>query len=100
FIYLLIVGTYTPVALVYLHGGGLSALFAAMWIVAAIGFLSKTWWRHRIEGISLTAYVVLGWMPILGIRTAWQIMPPAPFWFFIAGGLCYTAGLYFLLKDE
>src|SRR5690349_1892514 len=62
FIYLLIVGTYTPLALVYLHGGWLWILFGAMWTVALVGFFSKTLWRHRVEGVSITAYAVLGWM--------------------------------------
>lgn len=98
FIYLLIVGSYTPVALVYLHGGWLWLLFAAMWAVALFGFTSKVMYRHRIEAISTTLYVVLGWMPILGIG-AWGRLPSQAIAFFVAGGLCYTFGLLFLLLD-
>lgn len=99
FIYLLIVGSYTPVALVYLHGGWLWVLFAAMWAVALFGFTSKVMYRHRIEAISTTLYVVLGWMPILGIG-AWGRLPSQAIAFFVAGGLCYTFGLLFLLLDK
>jgi hemolysin III len=99
FIYLLIVGSYTPMALVYLHGGALSVLFVAMWLVALAGFLSKIWFRHRIEGISTTLYVVLGWMPIFGIH-GWSVLPTQAIVLLVAGGLCYTSGLLFLLLDN
>lgn len=98
FIYLLIVGSYTPVALILLHGGWLWLLFAMMWIVALAGFTSKVLFRHRIEAISTSLYVVLGWMPIFGVG-AWNRMPTGAISLFVAGGLCYTCGLLFLLLD-
>jgi len=99
FIYLLIVGTYTPVAVIYLHGGGLSVLLGAMWCVALAGFFSKTLLRHRIDSISTVAYVVLGWMPVLAARWAWELVPRGPLLLFFVGGLCYTLGVVFLLFD-
>lgn len=100
FIYLLIVGTYTPLALVYLHGGWLSFLFGAMWTVALLGFLSKTLLRHRVEAVSITAYTALGWMPAMSVKAAWQSFPAPLFAIMIAGGLCYTFGLIFLTRDD
>jgi hemolysin III len=99
FIYLLIVGSYTPVAITYLHGGGLTVLFWGMWSIAAVGFLSKTLLRHRIDGISTVAYVVLGWMPILAARSALALIPLSALVPFFLGGLCYTIGVVFLLRD-
>jgi hemolysin III len=99
-IYLLIVGTYTPAAVTYLYGGGLSLLFWTMWGVALFGVLSKLLLRYRIEGISTVTYVVLGWMPILGARTALATISPAVLCLFFAGGLCYTGGVYFLVNDH
>jgi hemolysin III len=100
FIYLLIVGTYTPVAAIYLHGGWLTALLVAMWCVALTGFVSKAFLRHRIDCISTVAYVVLGWMPILAVREAWLLVPRGPLVLFFCGGLCYTLGVIFLLLDR
>ena len=96
FIYLLIVGTYTPLALVYLHGGWLWVLFIAMWVIALIGFVSKTLWRHHIEAVSLSTYALLGWMPILATISAWQLLPGPMLLLILGGGLCYTVGLLFL----
>jgi hemolysin III len=100
FIYLLIVGTYTPLALGYLHGGWLNVLLGAMWLVALAGFLSKLFWRHRIDAVSLTAYIVLGWMPIFSLKAAWDLMPLPACLLMVAGGLCYTFGTLFLMRDH
>lgn len=99
FIYFLIVGTYTPIALEYLHGGLNTTLLSAMWVVALLGFLTKTVWRHRIDSISTASYLVLGWLPVLSVPTAWLNMPMPAIWLFVAGGLCYTIGVAFLLYD-
>ena len=100
FIYLLIVGTYTPTAVVYLHGGALDWLFRSMWVVALAGFLSKAIWHHRVEAISVVVYVALGWMPIIGIGAAYERLPTLSFQLFLAGGVLYTVGVTFLLNDH
>ncbi len=100
FIYLLIVGTYTPLALTYLHGGWLWVLFGAMWGIALLGFLSKTIWRHRIDGVALGAYLLLGWMPGLGLPAAWERFPGSAFALFVWGGVSYTLGMVFLFCDK
>ena len=48
----------------------------------------------------IVVYVVLGWMPILGIGAAFERLPRAAFGLFLGGGVLYTAGLAFLLNDH
>jgi hemolysin III len=98
-IYLLIVGTYTPPALTYLYGGMLSVLFWTMWGVALFGAAAKLFLRHRVEAVSTVTYVTLGWMPILAAPTALNTVSLPIIFLFVAGGLCYTGGVYFLLND-
>jgi len=100
FIYLLIVGTYTPIAAGYLHGGFLTALLAAMWLVAIVGFLSKTVLRHRIDSISTIGYLVLGWMPALAVPAAFELLPREALLMMVGGGLLYTLGVVFLVLDR
>ncbi len=99
-IYLLIAGSYTPFGLTYLRGGWMWLLFAAMWGVAFLGFLSKTWLRHRVDASSPWTYVMLGWMPI---TAAWPIMESVPsgaLWWMLFGGVLYTVGTLFLKFDS
>lgn len=100
FIYLLIVGTYTPFSIAYLHGPAWSTLLGAMWFVAIVGFIAKTFFAHRVETVSVVSYVVLGWMPIVAVPTLYRTAPAGAFQAMIAGGLCYTIGTLFLVYDE
>jgi hemolysin III len=100
FIYLLIVGTYTPFSLAYLHGWHWNLLMGAMWAVAGVGFIAKTFFAHRVEAVSVASYVLLGWMPIVTIPTLYQSAPSGVLDAILAGGLCYTVGTLFLVYDE
>lgn len=100
FIYLLIVGTYTPYSLAHLHGAFWNVLLVMMWTVALVGFASKALFAHRIEGGSILSYLFLGWMSIVALPAIWHVVPAAEFGLIVGGGLCYTIGTFFLLNDE
>lgn len=99
FIYLLIVGTFTPLALEYLRGSWWLLLLAGMWIVALVGFVSKTLFAHRIDAVAVWSYLILGWMPVLPTGAYLELVPAAVMWWVLAGGLCYTFGAVFLVLD-
>jgi hemolysin III len=99
-IYLLIAGTYTPFGLTYLRGGWWWLLLSAMWFVALLGVLSKTWLRHRIDASLPWTYVLLGWLPT---TAAWPIMETVPggaLCWMLVGGVLYTVGTIFLTLDS
>ncbi|MCI0533918.1 MAG: hemolysin III family protein [Verrucomicrobiales bacterium] len=99
FIYLLIVGTFTPLALEYLRGSWWWLLLVCMWIVALVGFVSKIRFSHRIDAVTIWSYLLLGWLPILPARAYLELVPAAALWWILAGGLCYTFGTVFLVLD-
>jgi hemolysin III len=99
-IYLLIVGTCMPFALVYLRTGWWFLFFGVMWTVALCGFVSKTMFSHRLEGVALWIYVLLGWIPIVTAPSLIQVLPAAALWWMLVGGLCYTCGTLFLVYDN
>jgi hemolysin III len=100
FIYLLIVATYTPFSLAFLHGPRWDLLMAAMWTVALVGFFAKILFAHRVETVSVVSYVMLGWMPIFSIPTLYRVAPEGVIQAIIAGGVFYTVGTFFLVYDE
>ena len=99
-IYLLIVGTCMPFALVYLRTGWWFLFFGVMWSVALWGFISKTLFSHRVDAVAVWIYVLLGWMPIATVPSLLQVVPVAALWWMLVGGLCYTFGTLFLAHDE
>lgn len=100
FIYLLIVGTYTPYALAYLPGWQWNLLMAAMWTVALTGFIAKVFFKHQVHSVPVKTYIALGWMPIVAMPYLYFNAPEGAFNSIIAGGVCYTIGTYFLLNDD
>lgn len=95
-IFMFIVGNFTPIAIACLHDTTRWILLAIMWAVALIGFCSKVFWGHRVESISVTHYLALGWLPMTVIKPILQSLPMAGIVWWVAGGLCYTVGTVFL----
>lgn len=99
-IFLLIAGTFTPIAMSYLRFGPWWILFGCVWAVALAGFISKAIFVHRIETVSTVAHVFLGWLPALSIKPMLELAPNALLGWMAAGGILYTAGTFFLHRDE
>ncbi len=98
-IYLLIAGTYTPIALAFLSGHW-HWITIAMWILALFGFVSKVALRHRVDGIALWLYLAMGWLPILGLPHLLEVVPSGAFQLMLAGGISYTFGSVLLMNDH
>jgi hemolysin III len=100
FIFLLIAGTFTPLSLTYLRGGPWWFLFGLMWAIAMFGFFSKTIFAHRIDSVSTVLHVTMGWLPVLAIKPMLTLLPGGLAWSMLYGGLCYTGGVFFLMRDN
>jgi hemolysin III len=98
-IFLLIAGTFTPISLTYLREGWGWALFISVWAMAMIGIFFKIFFT-RLQTVAVSAYVVLGWMPVIAIKPILEIMPTAALGWMLLGGIFYTAGTFFLMRDE
>ncbi len=97
-IYLLIAGTYTPIIWGVTSGAFRFALLTALWISAALGLYSKLIRQHRVTVFfSPISYLLMGWLPAAAI--AQQVSSSLLLWMFI-GGVCYTVGTVFLMRDE
>ena len=99
FIYLLIVGTFTPFAFTYLRTPFWLCFYALVLAVAVGGFLSKTVFAHRVEDSAVWLYVVLGWGEAIAIIPLLKIIPTEGLCWIVAGGLWYTVGVVFLVLD-
>lgn len=99
-IYLLIVGTYTPFGVSIPGWNWPLQLLVLMWIIAFAGFISKVLYFHRIEAVSVSSCVLMGWMPCTTIPAFKGVFPPECLWLMVAGGLAYTIGTLFLVKDH
>jgi hemolysin III len=99
FIFLLIVGTYTPLSFQYWNTTNANGLLMAMWCIAIAGFIAKVFFAHRVNRVSVLGYLVLGWMPVLGLPFH-DYWPMAAIGWVLAGGIVYSLGTIFLLNDR
>jgi hemolysin III len=94
-IFLLIAGTYTPLSLVAVGGPWGWSLFGAIWSLAAFGVLLNTVAHGRWRWLSITLYVVMGWLVVVAIKPLVAAIEPGVLVMIVAGGLAYTLGLVF-----
>lgn len=99
-IYLLIAGTYTPVALLGLKGAWGWSVFAFIWAFAAAGFIFKFSPLRYNQKISLTLYALMGWLIVIAIKPMVTNLSTEMLLYILGGGLCYTGGIYFYAKEK
>ncbi len=103
-IYVLIAGTYTPFALIPLHGPVGWGLFAAEWTLAAVGiarkFLRPNPFESGVDRATILSFVVMGWLVLLTLKPlAVHAGLGALVWLF-AGGAFYTGGILFFKMER
>jgi len=99
-IYLLIAGTYTPFTLIGLRGPWGWSLFAAIWCLALAGVIFKLFYTGRFDRISTLIYIGMGWLVIIAIRPLLRVMDVWTLGWLFAGGLFYTLGTIFYLRES
>jgi len=103
-IFLLIAGTYTPLALVALHGAFGWVLFGPQWAMAIAGILIKVLRPNRVEAgvdiLGIIIYALMGWMLLIAIVPIVKTLPLMGFLWILIGGACYTFGIIFYRKAK
>jgi len=91
-IFVLIAGTYTPVALLALKGSLASAILIVLWAGALGGVVFKLLWIDAPKWLLAAVYILLGFVS----AAVFGQLPAAIGWLGVAGlgagGLLYTAG--------
>ncbi len=100
-IYLLIAGSYTPIALIALRGWVGWTIFGLIWALAIAGIIYKIWfYSSKWRILSTWLYVIMGWLVVIAIVPVIKNVPAISLWFMLAGGLSYTTGVIFFLYHK
>ncbi len=91
-IFFLIAGTYTPFALLVLHGALASAILLVVWIGAIAGAMVEMVWIDHPKWVAALIYMSLGWVAAVAFPALWSDMGVAGTLLVAVGGLLYTAG--------
>ncbi len=99
-IYLLIAGSYTPFLLVNLRGPWGWSLFGLIWGMALAGVIFKLFFTGRFKSASTIIYLVMGWIVIFAVKPMLTLVPSQGLFWLVAGGLAYSLGVIFYVRDE
>lgn len=99
-IFLLIAGTYTPFTLGVLRGAWGWSLLIVVWVLAVLGVVLKSVAGARSGKLSTGLYLAMGWLAVLAIKPFWLNMPASGLIWLVAGGVMYSAGVYFFVADR
>lgn len=94
-IYLLIAGSYTPLALVALKGPLGWTIFGIVWGLSVIGIIFKVFWVKKFMILSTVLYIAMGWLIVIAIKPLMEFMNTTSLVFLVAGGISYTVGTIF-----
>lgn len=98
-VYLLIAGTYTPVALITLKGPWGWSIFGVIWGMALVGIAFKLSLGRKKHIISDLFYIPMGWTIAIAVKPMMHMAPQGLLMWVAIGGGCYTVGvIFYLLK--
>lgn len=93
-IFILIVGSYTPIALCYIGGFTGWLIFGVNVACMIIGIVFNSLNIERWKKLSMVLYVVMGWLIVFSIKSI-LTMPVSALLFLVLGGVLYTVGIIF-----
>ena len=101
-IFIMIAGTYTPICFLFLDGIWRWSILLLQWILVISGVILKLLVLNTPRWVTITIYLVQGWVAIIPIYQLTKVMPLGSILLLFAGGLSYTIGaiIYKLKKPN
>jgi hemolysin III len=91
-IYVLIVGSYTSVGLLALHGWLQLLVLTVVWSGAAVATTLKFCWVRAPNWLSAALAIAIGWVGVVALPQLLDSVGLAPVLLIAAGGIAYTVG--------
>ncbi len=91
-IFLIIAGTYTPLAVLLLTGTTRTVLLWVVWVGALLGLLGRVLFLGAPRWVYTPIYAALGCVALGFLPQFWDAGGPAVVWLVVGGGAAYLAG--------
>jgi hemolysin III len=91
-IFLLIGGSYTPIAMLAIGGDDGRHLLIAIWCGVALGVLVSMLWPRAPKFVAATIAVAVGWTIVPYIGVLRRALDFTELWLIVVGGIAYTVG--------
>lgn len=99
-IFLMIAGSYTPVAMLALPEG--DGLLRLLWGLTGLAILQKVVWPHAPKALSVSLYLAIGWIGVPFLPQIAAHMGPLALGLIVTSGLTYSLGalIYALRRPD
>jgi hemolysin III len=91
-IFVFIAGTYTPFALLVMHGALADVVLVVVWASALAGMIFNLVWISAPYWFTSAVYLSTGWVAIVTLPQLWEEIGPVGVGLIALGGALYTAG--------
>jgi hemolysin III len=91
-IFIFIAASYTPIALVAMHGAVAWVILGVAWAGAVAGVAFSLGWIDAPRGLVTGTYLALGWVAVIALPQLLGELRPAPLVLLACEGLLYSAG--------
>lgn len=91
-IFVLIAGTYTPFALLVLHGTAGAVILITVWSAALAGAVFKLVWIHAPGWLGVAVYISIGWVAVAALPELLERLGIAAVAALALGGILYSVG--------
>ena len=98
-IYVLIAGTYTPIALTFVSSPHSYYFVLAIWAVALVGIIVKLFWMNAPRFVSTLFYLLMGWALVFDFPAFSQV-PLGCFALIALGGVSYSIGAFIYIFEK
>lgn len=91
-IFVFIAASYTPIALLLVHGPIGWVLLAGAWAGALAGVAFSLGWAHAPRPLAAGLYVALGWLALIAMPQLISALDPTALALLAGGGILYSIG--------
>jgi hemolysin III len=99
-IYVLVAGSYTPLAVIVLSGWVQVVTLGVVWGIAAVGITQKLLFPGLHNAWAITMQTTQGWLAIFLLVPLAQALPWQALFLLVIGGVLYTVGMVFLVTQR
>jgi hemolysin III len=99
-IFLLVAGTFTPIAIATLNGTVLVLALALVWTTAITGILLKVFLPNVKTSLSVTLQLIMGWSALIMMPWVLSRLGAGAVVLIALGGLCYTIGAVIFMSKR
>jgi hemolysin III len=99
-IFVFIAATYTPIALIVLHGVLTWVILGIAWAGAAAGVTLSLGWIDAPRHVKTGSYLALGWVALLALPEMLARLDPRALALLAGGGLLYSVGAVIFTRQR